>query len=265
MADELDQLYATTPENFTALRTELAAEAKKRGDAAAAKQLSGARKPTTAAWVVNQLTTVPDAVARLRDLGSRLRAAHAAGSGERIRELTAEQRRLTDELTQAALTSAGHKNPTPALRDDVHATVQAAVADPDVAARIGRLVKAERWSGFGDFGDVTVVSTSTRSTRAPRAGQAPVPKSEPSRDRAAQRARDDVKAAEQAKGRAQEALSEKRSQLDAAREARDEARRALQKAERELSAAESAYDKAERAVDAAAKAVREARSRLKGS
>lgn len=260
MADELDQLYTTAPENFTALRTELAAEAKRRGDPAAAKQISGARKPTTAAWVVNQLTTVPDAVARLRDLGSRLRAAHAAGSGERIRELTAEQRKLTDELTQAALTSAGHKNPTSALRDDVHATVQAAVADPDVAARIGRLVKAEQWSGFGDFGDVTVVSTSPQASRA---DQAPAPKVKPTPDRAAQQARDDVKAAEQAKGRAQEALSERRSDLDAAREARDEARRALQKAERELSAAESGYDKAERAVDAAAKAVREARSRLK--
>ena len=53
--DDLDELYDAKPEEFTALRTKLAAEAKKRGDADTAKQISAARKPTTAAWVVNLL------------------------------------------------------------------------------------------------------------------------------------------------------------------------------------------------------------------
>jgi hypothetical protein len=45
--DELDELYRAKPEEFTALRTELTTAAKKRGDAAAAKRISAARKPTT--------------------------------------------------------------------------------------------------------------------------------------------------------------------------------------------------------------------------
>ena len=55
MADELDELYEVKQDEFTALRTKLAAAAKQRGDTDTAKQISAARKPTTAAWVVNRL------------------------------------------------------------------------------------------------------------------------------------------------------------------------------------------------------------------
>ena len=72
------------PEEFTALRTKLAAAAKKRGDTAAAKRISAARKPTTAAWVVNLLAhSNEDVKQSLTDLGERLRAAHAAMDGAR--------------------------------------------------------------------------------------------------------------------------------------------------------------------------------------
>ena len=53
--DELDTLYWVPPDAFTAERTKLAKAAKQRGDAAAAKRISAARKPTTAAWIVNRL------------------------------------------------------------------------------------------------------------------------------------------------------------------------------------------------------------------
>ncbi|MDT7731860.1 MAG: hypothetical protein QOK45_2113, partial [Mycobacterium sp.] len=55
MADELDELYEVRQDDFTALRTKLVAAAKQRGDMDTAKQISAARKPTTAAWVVNRL------------------------------------------------------------------------------------------------------------------------------------------------------------------------------------------------------------------
>src|SRR6476646_5614781 len=100
MADELDELYQAPLAEFTALRTRLAAAAKKRGESVTAKQLSAARKPTTSAWIVNRLVhTDPTVRERLSDLGDRLRAAHAAMEGHRIRELTAEQRRLVDGLS----------------------------------------------------------------------------------------------------------------------------------------------------------------------
>ncbi|OBA90242.1 hypothetical protein A5662_02045, partial [Mycobacteriaceae bacterium 1482268.1] len=165
--DELDELYGVRPEEFTALRSRLAAAAKKRGDAAAAKEISSARKPTTAAWMVNLLAhTNDDAKRSLIELGERLRAAHAAMDGAAIRELSSEQRSLVDELTRAAIEGAEMTNPSATLREDVTATLQAAIADPDVADRLGRLAKAEQWSGFGDFGTTTTVATTARGGKA---------------------------------------------------------------------------------------------------
>ena len=118
--DELDELYTVKPEEFTALRTKLAAAAKKRGDAAAAKRISAARRPTTAAWVVNRLVGSNDDVKHsLTDLGERLRAAHAAMDGAAIRELSAEQRSLVEELARAAFEGADVANPSATLREDV--------------------------------------------------------------------------------------------------------------------------------------------------
>ncbi len=88
--------------------------------------------------------------------------------GEAIRALSAEQRRLVDDVARAAFEEAELAEPTAALRDDVTATLQAAIADPDVASRLGRLTKAERWSGFGEFGDTAMVFTATREDNQPQ-------------------------------------------------------------------------------------------------
>jgi hypothetical protein len=70
MADvELDSLYWVHPDAFTTQCTKLVAAARQRGDAAAAKRISAARKPTTAAWIVNRLALRhSDAQQRLADL-----------------------------------------------------------------------------------------------------------------------------------------------------------------------------------------------------
>jgi hypothetical protein len=264
MADELGELYEAKPEEFTALRTKLASAAKQRGDADAARRISAARKPTTAAWVINRLALRNDDVRRrLADLGQRLRDAHSAMDGERIRELSAEQRRLVDALTRDAFEEAELSNPTAALRDDVIGTLQAAVADPDVTSRLGRLTKAEQWSGFGEFGDTAIVFTPTRREK-------PQPKPEKPRDDkddAERRRRDEaraaVAAAEHAKAEADDALAELQSDLATARLRHQDARRRLQDAERALAAAEDAYEKAKQASREAAAAVKEAKKRWK--
>jgi hypothetical protein len=268
MADaELDVLYGAKPEDFTALRTKLAAEAKQRGDTEDAKRISSARKPTTAAHVVNVLVLHDDAVReRLTTLGEGLRAAHAEMNGERIRELSGQQRRLIDELARTAFEEAGLSNPTGALRDDVVGTLQAAVADPEVAARLGRLAKAEQWSGFGGFGDTAVVFTGTRSRTSK-----PEPEPEPP-DPAKEKPRDDKRearaalaAAKRAKVDADDALSELQSDLATARLRRDDARRRLQDAEQALAAADDAFDTAKQASREAAAAVKQAKARLRQS
>ncbi len=270
MPDELDVLYAAKPEDFTALRTKLAQEAKRRGDADAAKKISSARKPTTAAWVVNKLAHSDDAVRqRLADLGERLRAAHAAMEGETIRELSAQQRRLVDDLTRAAFEEAEIAAPTGALRDDVAGTLQAAVADPDVTARLGRLTKAEQWSGFGEFGDTAIVFTPTRPRKekaepepAKRAQEQPRDDEGSEDRRRLQEARATLAAAERAKAQADEALAELQSDLATARLRHQDARRRLEAAEQDLASTQDAYDKAKQASRDAAAVVKEAKKAL---
>jgi hypothetical protein len=270
MADALDELYEVKPEEFTALRTKLAAAAKKQGDADLAKQISAARKPTTAAWVVNRIALRDsDIRTRLAGLGERLRDAHTAMDGDRIRTLSAEQRRLVDDVARAAFEEAELADPSAALRDDVTGTLQAAVADPDVAARLGRLTKAERWSGFGEFGDTAMVFTQNRKKVAAREQPAEEPR-EDSRDdkreaarREHEKARAAVAAAERAKADADAALTELQSDLATARLRRDDARRRLKDAEDALAAAEDAYDKGKQASRDAAAVVKEAKARVK--
>ncbi|OBI17783.1 hypothetical protein A5712_23510 [Mycobacterium sp. E2327] len=247
--DELDSLYRTEPEAFTAERNRLAKAAKDRGDAAAAKRISAARKPTAAAWIVNRVAlSQKDTKKRLADLGDRLRDAHAAMDGERIRALSAEQHKLIEGLARAAFEVADVKRPSASVREDVTATLQAAIADPEVRERLGRLAKPERWSGFGGFGDAAPAPPAKRSQRA------------------AERRREKLTAAvtdaEQAQAAADDALSKRHAERDAARQRRDEAIAALRKAEREFDKAEAAYDKAKRASRAAAESLKEAKAQL---
>jgi hypothetical protein len=139
------ELYAADPDAFTARRAELAASARDAGEPAAAKQITALRKPTRSAWVVNRLVrSDPEVRSRLDALAADLR--EAAG-GDRLRELTAARSRLVDELTRTALRDL--PAPPAALREDVTATLDAAIADPEVAGRLGRLTRAEQYAGFG--------------------------------------------------------------------------------------------------------------------
>lgn len=273
--DELGELYRVKPEGFTELRTKLAEAAKRRGDAAAAKRISSARKPTTAAWAVNRLALGDKrAKPRLTDLGERLRAAHAAMDGDHIRELTREQRELIHELAGAAFEAAELTDPSAALRDDVTDTLQASIADPDVASRLGRLTKAERWSGFGGFGDAAPASSVARAGKvkaqpqqAPRKATDDKPR-EDDLERARrrrERASAALTAAERAKADADETVSEREADLAQAQLRCDEARSALSEAQRRLTVAQDAHGKARQASRDAAELVKEARALLKQS
>ncbi|PRC44350.1 hypothetical protein C6A85_000000100680 [Mycobacterium sp. ITM-2017-0098] len=260
--EALDRLYAAKPEDFTALRTELAAAAKSAGDKDAAKLIGGSRKPTAAAWVVNALTLGGSAKATLSDLGSRLREAHGAMDGEAIRALTAEQRKVVDDLTRVALRKAEIGSPTAALRDDVTATLQAAIADPDVAARLGRLTKAEQWSGFGEFVFTAAVSTSAKKKAATPVPEPPA--RAPAKDRQEQKARAAVAAAERVKADADHALGELQSDLSTARLKYQDAQRRLADAEQALTAAEDAYTAGKTAAKEAADELKAAKRGLRG-
>jgi hypothetical protein len=262
--DPLDQLYWAKPDGFIALRTQLSSAAKQRGDRDTARRISITNKPTTAAWVVNRLVIGHrEARQRLADLGDRLRAAHAAMDGDQIRDLSAEQRRLIDDLTRAAFDAAELSNPSAAIRDDVGATLQAAIADPDVRAAMGRLTRPARWSGFGALGAAAPKQPPKKQATRSAEKQAAARDRE-SRLRAAREQREQLEAAltaaEQARSEADEALSERRAELAAARARRDEARQSLRAAERDLGIAEQHFTQAQQASRTTADLVREAKA-----
>ena len=269
--DELDSLYWVQPKDFTAERAKLTAAARRRGDETAAKRISAARKPTTTAWIANRLALRhKETTRRLKDLGEKLRDAHAVMDGARIRELSAEQHRLIGELTEAALDAADVRTPSSAVRDDLAGTLQAAIADPEVRARLGRLARPQRWSGFGTFGDAAPASTAARgktSRDAPRPSRRQPAKKSPGDE--AEKARQQrekldtaVTEAERAKAEADDALSGRKTECDAASQNRDEALAALKAAEREFTGAKESYEQARLAARAAAESVKEAKARL---
>jgi hypothetical protein len=241
MSDELDELFSIKPDGFTALRRKLVDAARQRSDAAAAQRISAARKPTTAAWIINLLAVQrADVKQRLDELGDRLRNAHAAMDGERIRKLSAEQRRTVDELVRDALRRADVKNPSAAIREDVTATLHAAIADSEVAARLGRLSSGERWSGFGA---ALPLSTASRPATA-----------KPARTRnQPDRRREELKSL----------LAHAKQELAAARRQREKTRRELKNAQRDLEAATKTRDAAEQADLDAASSVEKAQARLR--
>jgi len=153
-----DELYSADPGEFTDRRKALADAARAAGDAAAAKRIAALRKPTRAAWVVNQLArTDPDAPGRLAELAAALREAEQAKDGPRLRELSAARGPLVDSLTAQALAAAGVADPPSGLREEVTETLTSAIGDPEVAAGFaaGTLTRAAQWAGFGlaSFGE----------------------------------------------------------------------------------------------------------------
>ncbi|MCW2776531.1 MAG: hypothetical protein JWN17_256, partial [Frankiales bacterium] len=176
-------LYALPPEEFTAARDAAVKQARSDGDRPRAKELAGLRRPTASAHLVNLLLRAePDLVAQLLDLGAQLAQAQQAGSGQALRELGEQRRALVSAVTERAVDLAGRDVPT-AVRAEVEATLEAALADPGAARAVqsGRLVRALSYAGFGspdlegavapDTADAAPAEALTRDSKAVAAAE----------------------------------------------------------------------------------------------
>jgi hypothetical protein len=151
LAEAVDELYSSDPDQFIERRDARTAQAREAGAARAAKMISGLRKPTRSAWVLNRLVrSAPEVVSQLDSLGQELRAAQRSLDGTAIRELSSRRRHLIEELARQAFARSGLHAPPAALRDEVTATLAAALADPEVSQQLaeGTLVRAARREGF---------------------------------------------------------------------------------------------------------------------
>jgi hypothetical protein len=178
VAAAVADLYGADPDAFTERRKALVIAAREAGDKPSAAAITALRKPTRAAWVVNRLArTDPDAPARLAAVAAELRDAERAKDGPRLRELSGARGALIDTLTAQALAAAGVFDPPSSLREEVTATLTAALADPATAAGFaaGTLTKAAQWSGFGYADFAPADDSSPDSARSPAvSGPAPV-------------------------------------------------------------------------------------------
>jgi hypothetical protein len=98
----LQQLYQSTPKDFTAERKRLATELRARGDEAAAKDLAARRRPTTSAWAVNQLYWhARDAFDDMLAAAKKVRKGDLDATGD-LRDANAALRKRAAELLKAA-------------------------------------------------------------------------------------------------------------------------------------------------------------------
>jgi len=286
------ELYSGDPAGFIQRRGDLAAQARASGDAAAAKAISGLRKPTRSAWAVNRLMREdPDVPTRLSALGAGLRAAEGALDGRKLRQLSQDRRELIAALTRQALAAAGARDAPAAFQEEVAATLSAAVADPQVAAELreGSLVRPVQRSGFGfavpagdeppdPAGNGDTPPSAVRPKRSaagrrrpgPGAGkQARAERQRAERERAerAERERAEQERAEQKRQRQAAAAAEKAVRaadqgVSAARAAEEERADAVLRMERQLADAQDRLAEAKQRSRAAVAGLRDARRAL---
>ena len=229
VADEtLRDLYARPLEEFTAARDALAKQLRADGQADAAAWAKGLRKPSVAAWTVNQIAGREGSrVAELRDVAAdlaRLQEELVKGEADREQLQAAQQRerQLVAELVAAA------EDVSPAAGaatvDKVRETLHAAALDKRVRDLIalGRLPREQVAVGLGPM-----VASAPSGAKAPSAGKSKR-----------------TSALERKLERAERAERGAREKLEVATEAAADARRDLERAERQARRAAAAAEKA---------------------
>jgi hypothetical protein len=238
---EGDDLYGLPLDRFVAERGELAKALRRSGEKEEAARVAGLRKPSVAAWVVNQLVrTQRSAVAALFDAGDeaqRVQSDLLAGHGDAraLREAARREREAVAQLAEVArglLTSEGQE-PTQATLERVSETLRAAALDAEARAQVqgGRLVRELRQVGFG-AGGLAEVAPAARHAAPDRKAEALEEADRAERERAER-----LKAARQAEAAARRQAEQTARHLHAAEERRERAADALREAEDALAAA----------------------------
>jgi hypothetical protein len=270
---DADDLYGLPLDRFVPERGALAKALRGKGRKEEAASIAARRKPSVAAWTVNQLIrTQSRAVATLFEAGDELQRAQSellAGRGDAraLRGATQRERAAVDELARAAgglLSSDGHE-PTRATVVRVSETLHAAALDEDARAQVraGCLERELRWVGFGASGGEIAIAAPDRRDSAPRAparrAAGAQTTSREEREREAERERAERGARERAERELAE--RERAGKLKAARKAETAARRLAERAARDLHTAEERRDRAAASLREAEDAVAAARER----
>jgi hypothetical protein len=274
--DAADELYGLPPGDFTRARDERAKQLRADGERDAASEVKKLRRPTVAAWALNQLSRRKrKELDELLSAGEQLRAAQdeLLGGGDRsaFQEAAARERDLVARLSADTTTMASEAGERGAgLQEKVAETLHAAALDEATAEelRAGRLVRERE--AIGGFGAMPMgappPSESKSRTRKPARKAAP-PKKDAQRERRAAAEQEQRAAAEQEQHAAaeqeQRAGAERKQRLAAARTDERHARRDLDAAERAVAHAQERAEAAEANAREAAERARTTAERLK--
>ena len=250
MGMDADDLFGLPLDRFIPERTALAKALRSEGRREEAADVAATRKPSVAAWAVNQMVrTQKRAVDELFEAGDDLRAAQdqvLAGHGDRqgLREAAERERHTVEELVKSArglLNSEGHEL-SAAVIERVSDTLHAAALDEDARRQVqgGRLEHELRHVGFG---------VGAGGSAAPeRRGRSTARRSSPAKPKTDT---ESIETRAQAREERRRAERERAAAVKSAREADGQARRAAQRAARALELAQERRDRAARALAAA--------------
>ena len=278
------ELYALSPQEFTASRNERAKAARDGGDRELAEAIKALRKPSSAAWVVNMLARhQPAELEQLVDLGAALRQAQEDLDGAGLRELNRRRHDLVAAVARQARALAddlGHRV-SESVATEVEQTLRAALTDATAgaAARTGLLTHALETTGLApvELGDAVAVPLEVHRPdetrhRAPRTARREAPPTRRATTAERRRAEEAERAARQAAeelSRAEERLHEAVAARDELAASLDDLRRQVRRlevrlaeAERDAGTAERDRDRAGRTVEGARRAAERARGAL---
>lgn len=249
---EIDRLYELPLDEFTAARDELAARLRRADEGDAAAEVKRLRKPSVAAWALNQVRrSDPDKVDKLIEAGRRLREAQEsvlAGAGrETLDRASVEERELVTDLARHAereLVAAGRKV-SAAVQERLRETLDAAATDDEARDGLvsGRLLRDHAPSGVWPLAGAVTPRRTKKAKEDPATREA---------ERLASRL-------ERAKAKHEKLEQEVSDACDRVREARAEAARAASTLER----AEAAEDQARRQVEQARSEVEDLESAIR--
>jgi len=238
-AKELDRLFHGPLEEFTAARNELAKALRSDGKGEAAAWVKALKKPTRAAWLVNELAArKPKEVAKLLEVGGELRRGQEemlAGSPDReaLRKAGRREQEAVDSLIRTAEAIGREHKIGSTVLDRVNETLRAAAGDPEVARAIelGRLEREQRAISIG--------LTAAVAPAPPKGRRA---KDDAAERRGRQEAARRRKAAEGKVTAAEKKLNRAQAAVERARETLEEKETALRDAEHDLRAARRELD-----------------------
>jgi hypothetical protein len=250
--DAVDQLYGLPLDEFTPRRDELAKELRATGKRDAAAWVKALRKPSAAAWLLNQLARTQKSDARrLLERGDALRATQERALARRAsrEELAGATHDYTEAMRVLLSKAPGFLDrrgapPSQITQERAAETLRAILLD-DVARAgfaAGRLTREHRAAGLG-------FAASGEATTAP-AGPGKTTKPG-KRTKAGATAATAKEVERRAHERAQAAATEARSRHRARQREVSEAQRDVRQAERDLERVQRRLERAEQALERA--------------